>query len=94
MVISQFVDHEGFIWSFGYNNYGQLGTGNKTKINVPQKLQNIPPVLSVACGSDHTLMITNDLNLWSRGRNDCGQLLTLKASKNIIFEHFENINWC
>ena len=23
------VDHEGFMWSFGENNYGQLGTGNK-----------------------------------------------------------------
>ena len=24
------VDDEGFIWSFGENNFGQLGTGNKT----------------------------------------------------------------
>ena len=52
------VDEEGFIWSFGFNNWGQLGTGNKTNFNVPQKLLNIPPVLSVSCGSDHTLMIT------------------------------------
>ena len=70
------VDHEGFIWSFGANNYGQLGTGNTTYFNVPQKLQlvNIPPVLSVSCGYEHTLMITNDSNLWSWGRNDFGQL--------------------
>ena len=44
------VDYEGFIWSFGENYCGQLGTGNKTDRNVPQKLE-IPPVLSVACGS-------------------------------------------
>ena len=68
------VDHEGFIWSFGENNYGQLGTGNKTSFNVPQNLQNIPPVLSVSCGSDHTLIITNDSNLWSCGYNKFGQL--------------------
>ena len=68
------MDDEGLIWSFGKNDAGQLGIGNTTKFNVPQKLQNIPPVLSVSCGSDHTLIITNDSNLWSCGRNDCGQL--------------------
>ena len=69
------VDHEGFIWSFGENNnYGQLGTGNTTNFNVPQKLQNIPPVVSVSCGADYTLIITTDSNLWSWGRNENGQL--------------------
>ena len=48
------VDDEGFIWSFGDNFSGQLGTGNKTNFNVPQKLQNIPPVLSIACGAGDT----------------------------------------
>ena len=73
------VDCEGFIWSFGENNYGQLGTGNKTNFNVPQKIQDIPPVLSVSCGYGHTLVITNDDNLWSWGRNDFGQLCHLDA---------------
>ena len=63
------VDDEGFIWSFGENSYGQLGTGNnKTNFNVPQKVQNIPPVLSVSCGYSHTLIITDDSNLWSWGK--------------------------
>ena len=68
------VDFEGFIWSFGENGVGQLGTGNKTNFNVPQKLLNIPPVLSVSCGYAHTLMITTDSNLWSCGNNCSGQL--------------------
>ena len=68
------VDHEGFMWSFGENNYGQLGTGNQTNFNVPQKIEDLPPVLSVSCGSSHTLMITNDDNLWSCGKNNLGQL--------------------
>ena len=72
--ISQFVDYEGFIWSFGENNSGQLGTGNKTNSKFPQKVLGIPPVLSVSCGSEHTLIITFDSNLWSWGRNDKGQL--------------------
>ena len=69
------VDYEGFIWSFGQNNNaGQLGTGNTTNFNVPQKIQEIPPVLSVSCGFDHTLIITKDSNLWSCGNNNHGQL--------------------
>ena len=68
------VDHEGFIWSFGENNWSQLGTGNKTYFNVPQKLVNIPPVVSVTCGEYHTLIITKDSNLWSCGKNEFGQL--------------------
>ena len=48
------------------NKLGQLGTGNTTEIyfNVPQKVLNILPVVFVACGSEHTLIITNDSNLW------------------------------
>ena len=68
------VDYEGLMWSFGINNFGQLGTGNKTNFNVPQKILEIPPVLSVSCGSFHTLIITTDSNLWSCGRNDGGAL--------------------
>ena len=68
------VDYEGFIWSFGSNYCGQLGTGNKTNFNVPQKLMNIPSVQSVSCGSYHTLIITTNSNLWSCGRNIKGQL--------------------
>ena len=112
------VDCEGFIWSFGGNDYsdkwsfdnwalsensfghdyadkrsfgdnwpfdvdddhgsqndlGQLRTRNTTNFNVPQKLQDIPPVVSVSCGAEHTLIITNDSNLWSWGNNKYGQL--------------------
>ena len=68
------VDHEGFIWSFGQNNVGQLGTGNTTDFNVPQKILEIPPVLSVSCGAFHVLILTTDSNLWSCGHNNFGQL--------------------
>lgn len=38
------IDHEGFVWSFGYNVDGQLGTGSTKNYNTPQKIENIPPV--------------------------------------------------
>ena len=110
------VDFEGFLWSFGKNNEGQLGTGNTnnfnlslvpqnslgqldtgntTHFNVPQQIQNIPPVLSVACGSTHTLFISNDgnFNLWSCGKNDHGQLCLGHTEQQSIFQQtsFSNI---
>ena len=68
------MDDEGFIWAFGANICGELGTGNITSFDVPQKILNIPPVLSVSCGAHHTLIITTDSNLWSCGYNEYGQL--------------------
>ena len=44
------------------------------RFHVPQKIEDIPPVLSVSCGYEHTLIITTDSNLWSFGNNYFGQL--------------------
>ena len=69
------VDYEGFLYSFGENNRGLLGIGSTEKyFKYPQKIQDIPPVLSISCGVFHTLVITNDDNLWSFGNNEFGQL--------------------
>ena len=67
------VDYEGYLWSFGRNEYGQLGIGNRTSHNTPQKIEGISLAQSVSCGSYHTLIITNDSNLWSFGNNESGQ---------------------
>ena len=71
---SVLIDHENYLWSFGYNTAGQLGTGRISYQNLPQKINNIPPVLSVFCGAAHTLVITDNFDLYSCGWNDCGQL--------------------
>ena len=87
------VDCEGFMWSFGENNYGQLGTRNTTtNFNVPQKIEDIPPVLSVSCGVSHTLIITTVSDLWSCGNNYDGQLcLGNKESQMEPQKSFSNI---
>ena len=88
------LDYEGFIWAFGQNKKGQLGTGNTTNFNVPQQILNIPPVLSVACGYEHTLIITNDDNLWSCGSNVHGQLCLGNQENQTTFQKtsFSNIS--
>ena len=71
------------MWSFGKNNFAQLGTGNTTNFNVPQKIKDIPPVLSVSCGFELTLIITTDSNLWSCGNNKYGQLCNRNKKKKL-----------
>ena len=91
------VDEDGFLWVFGRNKderYGKFGTGNKTEFNVPQQIQNIPPVQSVACGASHALIITNDSNLWSCGDNYYGQLCLGNQERQLTFKQtsFSNIS--
>ena len=39
-----------------------------------KKVHDIPPVRSVSCGANHTMIIINELELWSCGNNSYGQL--------------------
>ena len=69
------VDYEGFMWGFGSNSYNQLGKGEiDTSYNIPQKIEDVPPVQDISCGFSHTIILTNDENLWSCGWNQNGQL--------------------
>ena len=86
------IDHENYLWSFGYNTAGQLATGN-TGSQTPQKIDNIPPVLSAFCGAAHTLVITDNFDLYSCGWNDCGQLChgDLKNRSTLENTQFSNV---
>lgn len=78
------ADEEGSVWSFGLNFSGQLGTGSTLSYSFnPSKIQDIPPVHSISCGYGHTLMITEDLDLWSFGMNEFGQLFSEEEVKYI-----------
>jgi hypothetical protein len=56
---------EDYLYSFGRNNYGQLGIGNQIDQSTPQiitTLQSIQ-IVQIACGSEHTLALTGICNL-------------------------------
>ena len=69
------IDNQGFLWSFGLNDCGQLGLEDGNTPNVPQRVQDIPLVKAVSCGASFTLIITIDENIWSVGNNKHGQLI-------------------
>jgi alpha-tubulin suppressor-like RCC1 family protein len=78
----------GTVWSWGRNNYGQLGDGTKTKrltpipvgltakVLIPQPVVNMPvnlPSKIITAGWYHSLVVT-DNGVWAWGRNSNGQL--------------------
>jgi alpha-tubulin suppressor-like RCC1 family protein len=63
------------LFTFGYNAYGQLGLGNNTNYNTPQRVEFFNSnVASVSCGGIHTAIVTNTNDLFTFGYNAYGQL--------------------
>eukprot|EP00667_Euglena_gracilis_P000079 EG_transcript_79 len=65
----------GLLFTWGRNDYGQLGVGDK----VPRASPQLVPLTSrkaqsVALGGFHSAVLLDDGTLWTFGRNDFGQL--------------------
>jgi alpha-tubulin suppressor-like RCC1 family protein len=71
---------DGSVWSFGANNYGQLGDGTTTPRNTPSRVKgeggvgNLAGIVAIAAGYEHCLALKSDGSVYSWGRNDLGQL--------------------
>ncbi|CAF0899632.1 unnamed protein product [Brachionus calyciflorus] len=70
------LTEDGKVYVCGLNDYGQLGLGNKSPTSTPIYLKSIQgiPIEQIACGAHHSLILTVSGNIFSFGRNDCGQL--------------------
>ena len=62
------------LWSWGQNNFGQLGQGNTTNYSSPKQVGALTSWSSVSCGYANTVSIKTDGTLWSWGNNGYGQL--------------------
>ena len=62
-----------YLYSFGYNNRGQLGLGDTTDRTSPTKV-GTDTWTAVAGGEGHSLAINSDGYLYSFGYNNAGQL--------------------
>uniref|UniRef100_A0A1B6BZZ7 BTB domain-containing protein n=1 Tax=Clastoptera arizonana TaxID=38151 RepID=A0A1B6BZZ7_9HEMI len=67
----------GEVFTWGQNGYGELGNGltNQSLVptQVPQPLSG-RVVIDVACGSHHTLALTEEGEVFAWGWNNCGQV--------------------
>lgn len=70
------MDTSGSLWSWGNNQYGQLGFLTKKSFhNKPTKLQIAATITKISCGAYHTSAIDIYGNLWLWGRNTHHQVL-------------------
>ena len=60
-------------WIWGYNNFGQLGLNDTVTRTSPQPIA-VGPLLDLAMGRSHTLMVTNTGALLGCGDNTYGSL--------------------
>jgi alpha-tubulin suppressor-like RCC1 family protein len=65
---------DGTVWSWGYNNYGQLGDGSTTERHTPVQVSELAGVTTIAVGAYHCLALNSDGTVWSWGYNNRGQL--------------------
>ncbi|POM60097.1 hypothetical protein PHPALM_31087 [Phytophthora palmivora] len=65
-----------FLYTFGRNDYGQLGHNDSIDRKVPQHVEalNDQQIISVACGQYHTMVVTATGKAFAFGKNDYGQL--------------------
>ena len=70
----------GIVWAFGWNCCGHLGQGHKRNVLVPTAVAEdfngnaLPPVIGVAAGHQHTLLLTKSGRIMSCGSGKHGRL--------------------
>jgi alpha-tubulin suppressor-like RCC1 family protein len=68
------VSTSGALWSWGFNNYGQLGLGNTTDYSSPKQIGSLTDWLDVAGYYGWAVAVKTNGTIWGWGRNQGGQL--------------------
>ena len=104
--ISSGLEHSGAIkpngtlWTWGTNNFGELGYTSTTNINNPAQVGTDANWLKVVCASHDTYAIKTDGTLWAWGNNGNGQLGNgTYNNSNVPIQigtdnHWKNISSC
>jgi alpha-tubulin suppressor-like RCC1 family protein len=65
---------DGSLWTWGSNNFGELGKGTTSDSSTPAKLTSISGVSAVTGGNDHMVALKSDGTVWAWGYNYHGEL--------------------
>lgn len=77
---SFFVMEGGQLWAMGFNEFGQLGTGDKAPRTAPVQILGLGAVRQVSACDNHTLFMLEGGEVYAAGTNDKGQLGTGDSS--------------
>ena len=72
--LTEEADSEKTLWTWGRNNYGQLGDGSTTDHSSPVQIGSDTDWSQVTGGDSHSLSLKSNGTLWTWGRNNYGQL--------------------
>ncbi len=75
---------DGTIWTWGYNQSGQLGDGTTVDRPSPVQVQGLGNVEEIATGRNHTLVLKSDSTVWAWGANNSGQLGDGTATNRLL----------
>jgi alpha-tubulin suppressor-like RCC1 family protein len=74
------MNRKGKVFGWGFNGYGQLGTGNFTDYLTPRPMLNVSGtgailnIVSLAAGSNHTLLLSASGAVFACGQNAFGEV--------------------
>lgn len=70
------VTNTGAVYTFGFNDYGQLGLNDRKTKFWPHRVEKLSAfnIISVQSGAFHSLFLTDSGQVFATGRNNCGQL--------------------
>jgi alpha-tubulin suppressor-like RCC1 family protein len=80
---------DGTVWTWGLNQYGELGNGTTTDSNVPVQVLGsggagyLNHVVAIATGTWFTLALRSDGTVWAWGQNNAGQCGSATAPANV-----------
>lgn len=78
------VTKDGDLYTYGNNEFGQLGLGNNSNTEEFTLVKGIPKVSKVMCGPDYIFILTIDRELWG-----CGKFMD-NLSNSFIKYSFDN----
>jgi RCC1 and BTB domain-containing protein len=79
---SMSLTESGHVFNWGNNEFGKLGLGNEKDTFTPKiiKLDNVR-ISKICCGPFHSLVLSNDREIYAFGANDYGQIGTNKEKQ-------------
>eukprot|EP01083_Nonionella_stella_P005829 16831_1 len=88
------IDVNGCAYSWGDNEFGQLGLGDCENRNTPQILDALTPynALSAVVGRAHSLILTDEGNVWSCGKSVYGTLGYVSKDNVLSPKRIETLN--
>lgn len=66
--------NDGTVWTWGYNDKGQLGDGTMSNSSAPVQVKGLSDVRAITAGAVHSIALRKDGSVWAWGSNDAGEL--------------------